>query len=101
MVDSMDWRAAMDSEIFREYARTETLKIKAEEQAKLEKAEKSVEEDAAVLEQFAEFERQVRTSPKQLEAFRTLQKKFATDPEYTAKVKASFVEAVMSLNLDF
>lgn len=99
MVD-MDWLAAMDSEIFREYAKNELVKMKAEAQQVADQAGHSEEEEARVLEEFEEFEKAVRASPKKLATFRILKEKFTTDPDYTSKVKSDFVNAVMMLNLD-
>lgn len=95
----MDWKAAMNSEIFRDYARNEIhqqIQIKAQQQ---EEAKQIKEDKLDLLEAFQEFERQVRSSPKKLAIFQTLQNKFAIDPEYAATVKKSFVEAVMMLDL--
>lgn len=94
-MNDQDWRAAMDSEIFREYVRNETVKL-AEEDRK----QKLAAEDEQVLEDFAQFQNEVRSSPHKLQAFRTLQKKFASDPDYAAKTKKSFVDAVMMLDLE-
>jgi len=98
--DDMDWKAAMSSEIFREFAAQE-LKKRASEKAKekdLEAAE--IEDELDTLEQFASLEFKIKDSPKQLRAFRELQSKFQTDPEYTAKTDPLFVKAVLMLNLD-
>jgi len=95
----MDWKAAMDSEIFREYAKNEIAKMANEAQQKREE-EKNVEEDKLdILEKFKEFEHEVRSSPKKLAIFKVLQDKFAADADYTSKVKKSFVDAVMMLDL--
>jgi hypothetical protein len=92
----MNWKAAMNSEVFREYAQMEIQKMALEQQS----GKNNVEEDELnVLEGFKEFEKQVRSSPKKLSIFRALQNKFATDLDYAAKTKASFVEAVMMLDL--
>jgi hypothetical protein len=95
MVD-MDWKAAMNSEVFREYFQNEVARINREAQ---EKQQVTEEDELNVLEQFKEFERQIRSSPKKLAVFRALQNKLATDLEYAAKVKTSFVDAVMMLDL--
>jgi flagellar motor switch protein FliG len=95
MVD-MDWKAAMSSEVFREYFQNEVARINREAQNKQQVTE---EDELNVLEQFKEFERQIRSSPKKLAVFRALQNKLATDLEYAAKVKTSFVNAVMMLDL--
>lgn len=98
MVD-MDWKAAMDSEVFREYARNEITRMRAEAQQKQEEAQQAEEDELNIMDKFKEFERQVRSSPKKLAVFKALQDKFATDADYAAKVKKSFVDAVMMLDL--
>lgn len=95
----MNWKAAMDSEVFREYAKSEISKMKvqaAEEQIAKQNAD---EDELSVLEQFKKFENEVRSSPKKMAVFKALQGKFATDLDYAAKVKKSFVDAVMMLDL--
>lgn len=92
-VSDMDWAAAMDSEVFRTYAAAQL------KQAQSQPASDEID-NLEVLEGFEKFEAEVRASPAKLKAFRLLQEKFANDPEYTDKVKKSFVDAVMLLNLD-
>lgn len=95
----MDWKAAMSSEIFREYAKNEVTNMQTLAQQS-QAAQKNIEEDEFnALKEFEEFERSVRSSPKKMAVFRALQNKFAVDAEYTAKVKTSFVNAVMMLDL--
>lgn len=96
MID-MDWEAAMDSEIFRIYAKNELIKQAQETTKKLQVEPEDAEK---ILEAFVKFEQDIKTNPTKLKVFQALQNKFASDPEYTAKVKKSFVEAVMLLNLD-
>lgn len=97
-MDKMDWLAAMDSEIFREYLKNETLRINAEAQTL---ASVDVEEEKVkLLNEFEAFEADIKLSPRKLATFRALQKKFASDPEYAEKCKPGFVSAVMMLNLD-
>jgi hypothetical protein len=92
-MNDTDWKAAMSSEIFREYAANETLRAHAEKEA----AEQS---EIEAIEAFATFEREVRQSPDKLQAFRVLKEKFRVDAEYKSKTHPLFVEAVMLLNLD-
>lgn len=95
----MDWKAAMQSEIFREFVAislAEKNKKEAEEKL-IRKANKK--ELPEIVEQFDSLEAQIKNDPKKLAGFRALQEKFATDPEYTAGVDNLFVEAVMLLNL--
>lgn len=103
-MDDMTWKAVMDSEVFRIYAENEAKniqqqKITAELVAK--QAAETADEDAIkVMEEFEQFERDIKASPNKLKVFQALQEKFASDPEYTSKVKKSFVDSVMLLNLD-
>lgn len=88
---SVDLDVAMNSEVFREYAKNEIAKIATEKEA---------EEDlSASLEEFTKFQNEVLASPYKLKVFKALQEKFASDPEYTSKVKKVFVDAVMLLDL--
>lgn len=95
----MNWKAAMDSEVFREYAKSEITRMKVEAEAEQAAKQNDEEDELNVLEQFKEFENQVKSSPKKTAVFKALQGKFATDAEYAAKVKKSFVDAVMMLDL--
>ena len=88
-----DWAAAMDSEVMRTYLAAEMRKEAQQ------KPQEPVVNEAQVLEEFAEFEKKVLASPEMKIAFKTLQKKFLTDPDYTAKVDPKFVNGVMLLNL--
>lgn len=88
-----DWAAAMSSEVFRGYLAEEMRK-----EAEIKAPEPEVNE-SQVLEEFAEFEKKVLASPQMKTAFKKLQQKFLTDPEYTAKVDSKFVQGVMLLNL--
>jgi hypothetical protein len=89
----MDWKAAMSSEIFREYVKNELIK---EAEAK---PEESVCTDKT-LKSFEKLEAHINKTPELKKAFKTLQRKFAADPEYTSKVDPSFVDGVMMLFLD-
>lgn len=97
-MDDMDWKAAMSSEVFREYFKNEAARMNAEITKSSSIDEE--EEKSVLLEQFETLEREVRASPKKLATFRVLQKKFASDPDYAEKCKPEFVSAVMMLNLD-
>ena len=94
MNDDMTWKAAISSEIFREYLKNELMKSASSEEVSPE------EEKDALIQEFEKFQEAVKASPNKVKVFKALQHKFATDPEYTAKVKKSFVDAVMLLDLD-
>lgn len=87
-----DWNAAMSSEVFREY-------LKAEQQAEdLQKLALPIYEQQ-VISDFEQFEQKANKSPQIKAAFQSLQKKFQTDPEYTATVDPKFVRGVLLLHL--
>lgn len=87
-----DWKAALSSEVFREYVKTEIDRMNTK------RAEVSSKED--VLLQFAELEEMIKSSPGKLRVFRELKQKFASDPVYAAQADSNLVEAVMLLDLD-
>lgn len=100
MVDKMDWAAAMDSEIFREYMKNELTKQAANKAAQAEAELQAEEEEMTAMEALQTFERDLRASPHKLATFRALKQKFLTDPEYTRKVQPAFVRGVLLLDLD-
>ena len=67
--------------------------------SKLAKPEEPAIDKDQVLKDFEKFEEAVRKSPKMIQAFAALKRKFEEDPEYKAKVDPSFVAGVMLLNL--
>lgn len=95
-----DWKAAMNSEVFRGFVVSELQRIQNEKLTKEAAEKEAKEQEAETIEAFAAFERQVRESPEKLRAFRALKDRFATDADYKAKTNPLFVEAVMLLNLD-
>ena len=94
-----DHKALMSSEIFCEYLKNELLKQAAETEQLKVQAEKDEENKLENLERLSDLENKIKSSPKKLAAFKALQYKFATDPDYTAKVKKSFVDSIMMLDL--
>jgi len=85
-----DWSAAMSSEIFREYLKNEITK---EAQAPKEPTVEQIHQ------QLEDLEENIKNNPKMLNAFKILQKKFATDQNYADKVNPAFVAGVLMLNL--
>jgi hypothetical protein len=92
-MSNMDWKAAMSSEIFREYAQNELVK-----EAQVSSLPTINEEQ--VLGEFEQFQIKVNSDPHLKQAFKQLQIKFANDPLYRNKVDVNFVKGVMSLDLD-
>lgn len=92
-MSDMDWKAAMSSEIFREYLKNELTK-----EANTPPPPTVNEEQ--VLDEFDALQVKVRNDPYLRAAFQKLQHKFATDPIYRNKTSPKFVEGVMLLDLD-
>lgn len=95
-MNSTDWAAATNSEIFREYVSSELKK----EALSKKSAEEELDADISLLQDLEGFERKVNASPRLKKAFKKLQHAFTNDPEYTAKVDPKFVESVMLINLE-
>jgi hypothetical protein len=96
MGNVMDWKAAMSSEIFREFVKNELQKEASE-------ARDSVTIEAnkeKVMDGFLEFQDRVQSNPKLKRAFSAWQKRFASDSEYRSKFNPDFVNGVMALFLD-
>lgn len=102
MVDSIDWQAAMSSEIFRNYVAQELEREaeEASEAAQIKRAEahlKALEEQA---EAFEEFERRVEASPVLKARLKQAQDALLNNPELAAKTDPDFVRGIMMLDLD-
>ena len=95
-MNSTDWAAATNSEIFREYV---SGQLKKEAFSK-KSAEEELDADISLLQDLEGFERKVNASPRLKKAFKKLQHAFTNDPEYTAKVDPKFVESMMLINLE-
>jgi hypothetical protein len=95
-MDDMNWRSAMDSEIFRGYLAAELQKQAANKKT----AEQIADEELAVLNQFEDFQLKVNSSKKQKAIFKHLQEVFQTNEKYAATVDPKFVELVLLLNID-
>jgi uracil DNA glycosylase len=91
-MDNMDWKAALSSEIFREYAKNEMKRI-ASEKEKQEKLSSKTADD------FCQFEKKVNASPILRDKFKKLQNVFINNPEYTKTIDQNFVQGVLLLNI--
>lgn len=89
----MDWKAAMSSEIFREYVKSELIKEAHEVQ-------EEVIDKSKIFNNFKEFEKRVNNDPKLKIAFSLLKKKLANDPEYRKKVHPDFINGIQMLFID-
>ena len=95
-MNNMNWRTAMDSEIFRGYLAAELQK----EAANKKTAEQIAQEELDTLNSFEEFQLKVNSSKKQKAVFKHLQTLFQTNEKYAATVDPKFVELVLLLNID-
>ena len=84
-----DTAALMDSEVFRNFARSEA--IKEASTPKLDEQE--------LLNDFQKLTDKIASSPELKKQFQHLQKLFNSNAEYTAKVDPKFVEGVLLLDL--
>lgn len=90
-MDNTDWKAALSSEIFREYVQNELIK-----EASQPSPEQQLEEGMRA---FQELQSHVNANPKLKKAFLALQKKFATDAAYRQATHPHFANGVMMLDL--
>lgn len=95
-MDSTDWKAAISSEVFRNYATAELQKEAANEKTDEEELDIKLQ----AFEDLDKFQAKVNASPILKAAFKKMQDTFIKDPEYTSKVSPSFVEGVMMLQLE-
>lgn len=95
-----DWKAALSSEIFREYLKNELAKEAQETQQKSLAKKEAKKNKKKTLKQFEELSERIKRDPQLKFAFKTLKEKFYTDPEYRAKTDPNFVNGVMMLFLD-
>lgn len=96
MYSDEDWKAALSSEIFRNYLSGEMRKMAnsmanpiSDPQPDLVKLENA----------FKELEIKIKASTKLTQAFRRLQETFKTNADYTQKVDPAFVKGVLALDL--
>ncbi len=97
-MDYMDWKSAMSSEIFKEFAKNELLK----EFTEAKKAEANAPNSEEIIKQFYELEEKINSNPKLLASFRAFKSKIMSDTGYLRKAEATnkgLVEAVMMMDL--
>lgn len=107
-MDYMDWAAAMDSEIFREYMRNEIPKLASEREEQTKRAEQlkaneehlKVDAELRVHNDFDNFEEKLKSSPVLLNKFREVKKAFMDDPKLISQTDPSFVEGIFMLDLE-
>ena len=93
-MDAMDWKAAVNSEIFREYMKAELAK---EEQVKL--AEEKANDISVVYDEFKAMEQRINSNPRVKKAFVEFKEKLMSDPEFSKKANQKLAEVVMMLDL--
>ena len=102
-MDDQDWRAAMSSEIFREFVAAELRKeafAKTEsERVNAQKAEQELTEKERVLEAMDVFEEKLKQSPELLAKFKTAKQTLLSNPQLIEKVDSNFVNGLMMLDL--
>lgn len=103
MIDEMDWKAAMNSEIFREYVSNE-LNREAQEKAERPQKEatalkKEMEHREKVLDAFADFEKELKSKPLLLNKFKQARQILLNNPEIADKTDPKFIDGIMMLDL--
>jgi hypothetical protein len=121
-MDDQDWKAAMSSEIFREFVAAEIKKeAQAEtrqkeddmtvirqyiagqirnEAAQVKSAEIEVDARADAFSEFDEFEAKVKSSPEMLLKFKQAKRALIENPELLDKVDPKFVKGIMMMEIE-
>lgn len=95
-MSDMDYKAAMNSEVFRELAAAELKKQAATKKT----AEQIEQQELDALKAFDDFQLKVNASKKQKKIFKDLQTLFQTNEKFASTVDPKFVELVLLLNID-
>ncbi len=102
MVDDQDWKAAISSEVFRNYVMAE-LQKEAVEEANKETPEQKLERDTVEMDNaltaMDKFESQIKRSPQLLARFKAAKEALLANPELLNKVDPNFVQGIMMLDL--
>lgn len=102
MVDDMDWKAAVSSEVFRNYVIAQ-LQEEAAVEASKPTQEQIIEREAENMDQaltaMDQLEQQIRKSPKLLATFKKAKAMLLTHPELMEKTDPNFVRGIMMLDL--
>ena len=102
MVDEMDWKAAMDSEVFRGYV-TAQLQKEAQEEANRPTREQvmnaQIDEMDTALTEMDNFEEELRKSPEMLAKFKQAKAFLMNNPDAHDKVSPDFIKGIMMLDL--
>lgn len=118
MVDEMDWKAAMSSEIFREYVNNELKKEAAKEaddtriirehlanQIRKETSddaeiEKEITARAQAMADLDAFETKLKQSPALLAKFKLVKAALIANPKLIEKVDPAFIKGIMMLEIE-
>jgi len=100
--DDMTWKAAISSEIFREYVSNELKReaLEKSSEAKFDKIELEAKESENAFEEFDNFEREVLASPFLKNKFKKVKEYLIKNPDVISKVDSNFVNGVMMLNFE-
>jgi len=99
--NDMDWQSVLDSEIFRNYMKSE-LQKEADlnyEKSSPEYLEKQSQEELKIYEQLNDFRAKVASSTKLKEYFKQCRKILATNKELAKKVDPKFIQGIKLLSL--
>ena len=103
MVDKMDWQAAMDSEVFRNYMAAE-LRREAEEEVNkptpAQRMDNEIDEMDRALTAMDKFEEQIRKHPELLAKFKQAKAFLINNPDAHENVDSNFIKGLMMLDLE-
>jgi hypothetical protein len=102
MVDDQDWKAAISSEVFRNYVMAQ-LQQEVVEEANRETEEQKLERETAEMDQaltaMEQLEQRIKRSPQLMARFRIAKAALLNHPELADKVDPNFVKGIMMLDL--
>lgn len=101
-MDDMTWKAAMDSEIFREFVKNEASKVRSEliAQKKIENKLAELKDDEPnYYDMLDQLESTIRANPALFEHFKQARKALQ-DPEIIKTADPDFIKGMMMLDLD-
>lgn len=99
--NDMDWQSVLDSEIFRNYMKSELQKEADQktEETSPEFLEKQAQDKIYLLEEINKFRAKVASNPKLHEYFKQCRKALATNKELAKKVDPNFIAGIKLLRL--
>lgn len=99
--NDMDWQSVLDSEIFRNYMKSELQKEAYDnnEKSSPEYLEKQAKEELKIYQELDSFRDKVASSPKLQEYFKQCKKILATNKELAKRVDPKFIAGINLLRL--